>query len=503
MDQWAADLALAIDLAISRRTGDRSEPGNGDHQPLFVRIAQEIAAAVRRGRLRPGQRLPSTRGLAGSLEVHRNTVVAAYEELATQGWIHREQGRGCFVSHELPEPSPKRFAPAGRRHRPQSAGFPLGPAPRLAPRLPWPPEPGVIAFAGGVPDVRNVPGVEIARAYRRALRRAGTRLLDYGDARGEPALREQLATMLRARRGLYTERDDLLVTRGSQMALSLVAQTLVRPGDRVAVEALGYTSAWDALRIAGAELLPVPVDERGIDVERLAALQAEAPLRAVYVTPHHQYPTTAVLSPERRIALLELARKERFAIIEDDYDHEIHFEGRPILPLASADEAGVVVYVGTLSKVLAPGLRLGYVTAARPLLERLVALRSTIDRQGDLAMENAIAELLGDGLVARHTRRATRLYRERRDTLVAALYRELGDVLTFEVPAGGMALWARVHRQIDVEAWSERAEACGVSFPTARWFALDRRVRPFVRLPYAPLRDAEIAEAIARMRRAL
>ena len=357
-------------------------------------------------------------------------------------------------------------------------------------------------LTGGVPDLRLVPRTALARAYRRALSEVkprGLSTLDYGDAQGHPRLREALGAMLAALRGLAAPKESVLVTRGSQMALDLVARALLAPGDVVAIESLGYRPAWAAFRAAGARLAPLPVDEHGLDVDALAELCARERVRAVYVTPHHQYPTTAVLSAGRRLALLELARARRIAVIEDDYDHEFHYEGRPVLPLASADPAGVVVYLGTLSKILAPGLRLGFVVAPAPLLEKLAAIRTFIDRQGDHTLERAVAELLSDGELQRHARRARRAYLARRDALIEALRDHLGDALTFDPPVGGMAIWARAAPGIDVDAWAERALARKVAFSTAKRFAFDGRKRGFVRLGFAALDEKELREAVRRM----
>src|SRR5262249_52253572 len=282
-----------------------------------------------------------------------------------------------------------------------------------------------------------------------------------GDPRGHERLRAALASMVSTVRGLAAGPESVLVTRGSQMGLDLLARTLIAPGDVVAVEAFGYRPAWEALRLAGARLVPLPVDAGGLRIDALEDLAARERVRAVYVTPHHQYPTTAVLTPGRRLALLALARAQRIAIIEDDYDHEFHYDGRPVLPLASADDAGVVVYVGTLSKILAPGLRIGFVVAPAPLVDRLAAVRSFVDRQGDRAVERAVAELLEDGDVQRHARRVRRIYQGRRDALAEALGRELGTVISFAPPAGGMALWARVDPSVDPDAWAERALSKG------------------------------------------
>src|SRR5690606_8335190 len=257
--------------------------------------------------------------------------------------------------------------------------------------------------------------------------------------------RHALADMLSRLRGLAASADDVLVTRGSQQALWLAAHCLLEPGARIAVESWGYPPAWEAFRSAHATLVPLDVDGEGVRIDALEAAIAESPLRALYLTPHHQYPTMVPLSSQRRLRVLELARKHRFAILEDDYAHEFQYEGRPRLPIASADRSGQVVYIGTLSKVLAPGLRIGYVVAPRPLLERMAALRTIIDRQGDSASEAAVAELLEDGEVERHARRVRRIYGERREVLAHELTRQLGDHLSFELPKGGMALWIRVH----------------------------------------------------------
>ena len=379
-------------------------------------------------------------------------------------------------------------------------GFDLGPA--VDPYPVAAPTAGTLVMTGGVPDLRLVPRTALARAYRRALAEArprGRSTLDHGDPQGHPRLREALGEMLAALRGLAAPKESVLVTRGSPMALDLVARALIAPGDVVAIESLGYRPAWAALRAAGARLAPLPVDEHGLDVDALVSLAARERVRAVYVTPHHQYPTTAVLSAGRRLALIELARARRIAVIEDDYDHEFHYEGRPVLPLASADPAGVVVYLGTLSKILAPGLRLGFVVAPAPLLEKLAAIRTFIDRQGDHTLERAVAELLEDGELQRHARRARRAYLARRDALIDALGKHLGAALTFEPPAGGMAIWARAAPGIDVDAWAERALDRQVAFSTAKRFAFDGRKRGFVRLGFAALDEKELGEAVRRM----
>ncbi len=463
--------------------------------PLFVRISRAIAADIRRGRLAPGAALPGQRALAASLGVDRDTVAAAYAELKAQGWIVARPAKGTFVTDTLPDVKPARTARRSRvRAQEPAFAFEAAALPALTPgpRRPF-------DLARSVPDVREFPTAEFARAFRRQLQRRGRALLDYGDARGLPALRSALAAMLVARRGLAVTAEELVVVRGSQMALELVARALVRPGDTIAVEEPGYPAAWAAFEAAGARVLALPVDAEGLDVAALERALPAHRVRGVYVTPHHQYPTTVTLAPARRMALLDLARRHRLAVIEDDYDHEFHYEGRPILPLASIDESGSVVYVGTLSKSLAPALRVGYVAAPRPVVETLAALRERIDRQGDLATEAAIADLLGDGIVQRHVWRMQRLYRARRDVLVDAVRTRLAGRLELTVPPGGLAVWARALPGLDVEAWAERCSARDVVLQPGRRFTRDRRPVPYVRLNFAALREGELEEAVRRM----
>jgi len=484
---------------MARRSWDLyRELDPGSDQPLFVQLVAAITDDIVSGRLAPGQRLPGSRTLAKSLGVHRNTVVAAYAELAAESWIVSRPAQGTTVAATQPTHLPRALAAPTPAAAEAGYDLPVAVAPRYH-RYPR----GTLVLARAAPDVRLLPIRELASAYRRVLVRHGPSLLFYADPQGHERLRAQLALMLTSTRGVATTAATLIVTRGSQMAVDLVARTLLRPGDVVAVEALGHPLVWSALRMAGAELAPVAIDRGGLIIDELAALVARRKVRALYVTPHHQFPTNVVMSAERRRALLDLARRHRFAVIEDDYDHEFHYEARPVAPMASADRAGSVIYLGTLSKLLAPGLRLGFAVAPPAMIERMVAVRAAMDLQGDHATECAVAELFEDGEVQRHTRRMRAIYHRRRDVLAAALARELGGALTFEIPAGGMAIWAAVAKSIDVEAWVRAAAERGVAFSGARFYDLEDRVQPFARLAFTYLSDTDLVEAVRRMARAL
>jgi GntR family transcriptional regulator/MocR family aminotransferase len=466
--------------------------------PLSVRIARAIVDDIRRGRLRPGTTLPGSRTLASMLGVHRNTVLSAYAALAAEAWLETESARVTRVARALPEAPPRRFsrkAPV-RMGIPDAAPYTLGEAPpvreRAIPR-------GAIALLGGMPDLMAFPVEPYARALRRALRTRRQALLDYSDPYGLTTLRRAIAEMVSARRGVAAKEENVLVTRGSQGALDLLARALVTDTSVIAVESMGYAPAWEAFRAAGHRVVPVPVDEDGIDVAALEALCVRENVRAVYVTPHHQYPSTVALTPARRLALLALARRHRLCIVEDDYDHEFHYEGRSILPLASADLDGVVAYVGTLSKLLAPGLRAGFVVGPRALITHLGARRSYIDRQGDLTHEAALAELLDDGTVAAHARRQCVSYRARRDALVEALHKHFGGAVTFEVPRGGLALWARLDGLRGVDRVCEFALARGVLVQRTRTMCFDGRDRPYLRIGFAGNTPVVLREGVRKL----
>jgi len=480
MRRW--DLAVALDPSRE--------------QPLFLQLASAIADDIRCGRLKPGEPLPGTRELADHLAVNRNTIVAGYDELAAEGLVSTRVGGGTFVV----APAPRLAAPAAKPD--ETPTFDVAPPlPRTLETKPL--APGALMLSSGMPDVRLFPARALARAFRRAIEHRGRALLTYAQACGHERLRAELAAMLSRTRGLPVTSENLMVTRSIEQAIDLVARTLLAPGDVVAVEAFGYPPAWNVLKLAGARLVPVPLDDDGLDVDALENLIARERIRAVFLTPHHQFPTTSVMSPQRRARLARLAIEHRFAIIEDDYDHEFHYAGKPVLPIASGAACANVVYVGTLSNLLAPGISTGFVVAPSAVFARLASLRAASDARGDAAMECAVAELFEDGELLRHMRRMRRTYESRRDALADALTHRLGGALEFRVPAGGMALWARADDAIDVAAWSAAGEREGVRFVCAQSYDFEQRDQRFLRLGFSYHDAAELDEAVRRMAKSL
>jgi GntR family transcriptional regulator / MocR family aminotransferase len=482
---------------MARAVYQPKPPQVAEEGPLFLQIARQIAGDIRARVLRPGARLPGSRELSRTLGVHRNTALAALAELTAQGWVQTQPRRGTFVSDQFPERRPRRFANPVQAPRAQLE------LPEALPPEPFPAfSPDLLPLIGGTPDVRLMPTAELARAYRRALKRS-PRLLAYGSELGDERLRSVLGSYLRETRSVPVDSDGLMVTRGSQMALFLLGRVLARPDAVVAVEGLGYRPCWEALRLSGVRLVPLPVDADGLSVSALSRLLERERVAAVYTTPHHQYPTTVTLTAPRRLELLQLARRHGFVVIEDDYDHEHHYDGRSVLPLASVD-ADVVAYVGTLSKIFAPGLRLGYIAARPEIIERAARVRTYVDRAGDHVVERAVAELIEDDVLGRHVRRVRREYQVRRDALMSELRRQLAGALSFREPSGGMALWARVTAKgVTSEAWAERARELKVLVQAGRRFRFDGREQPFLRMGFAPVTVEEIKIGVERLARAL
>lgn len=456
-----------------------------ERESVFLALARTIITEIERGRLKPGDPLPGTRALAKSLKLNRNTVDAAYHELTMQGWLATEQSRGTFVATDLPDIAP------GRLLQPA--------APAVNGAIYTPQQPSV-SLSDGAPDVRLVPTAEFAQAFRRALYSAAFIAGgSYGDPKGSRNLREALAVHMQQERGLAVHANEVLITRGSQMALYLAASSVTVPGQAIAVEQPGYPLAWSSFRAAGAEVIGVPVDAGGLMVDQLELIVDKNPhIKAVYVTPHHQYPTTVTLGASRRLQLMELARRRDLVIIEDDYDNEYRFDGRPILPLAARRDSELqIIYIGSLSKLLAPGIRVGYAVAPPKILMQMADRREALDRQGDVPLEHALAELLVDGTIRRHARKARRVYQERRDAMAALLTEKFSDCSDFILPAGGLAIWLKLNDGLSAETWSANADKLGLSTLPGIRFGLDTARPPEAfRLGFAGLEPREMRRAI-------
>ncbi|MFB9843406.1 MocR-like pyridoxine biosynthesis transcription factor PdxR [Mucilaginibacter ginsenosidivorans] len=472
--------------------------------PVYLQIANSIISHIRRGTLKPESALPGSRTLAAALNVHRKTVVAAYDELYAQSWVDSYPRKGIFVAKSLPDITPKSL---GENAPPDS--FPAQTFYEVKAGLPgsrlYKPVPQHnLVINDGFPDTRLAPVELLVREYRRFGNYQFTsKYLMYGPEQGSENLRLELARFLSGTRGMHAGADNILITKGVQMAMYLTAQVLLSKNDVVIVPEPGYPTANEVFAHAGARLVFAPVDEHGMDVNAVEAICKKQKVKLLYVIPHHHRPTTVTLSSERRMQLLELAMKYSFAIIEDDYDYDYHYTSSPVLPLASADYYGSVIYVGSFCKTIAPGIRIGFVAAPQNLIAQLTRLRRMIDRQGEQLLEEAIANLLRNGDIGRHLKKTNKIYHERRDTFCNLLRERLGDNAAFKIPDGGFAVWLQYLNGLNAVAIAQKAAEMGLSVSNGEEYYYRSENNRFVRLGFASLNLKEIEQGVDILARAI
>ena len=430
--------------------------------PVYLQIANCVIREMKKGRIGPGIKLPGTRLMSELLEVHRKTMVRAYEELDAQGWIEMHPSKGTFTSKELPEINPRRFSAAAEKPNsfPKETGFTVRVNHNM--RAPVLPNRNITGFHDG-PDVRLVPVEELGRTYKSVMgRHAHFQYMSYVEIAGVQKFRTTLSDYLNASRGLQTTYENIMITRGSQMALYLLSRVLFGKDNIIIVGDTNYYYADHVFLNVGMKLQRVKVDEFGIDVDMVEKICQKKKIKALYVTSHHHYPTTVTLIASRRIKLLSLAEKYGFIIIEDDYDYDFHYLSSPILPLVSADAKGMVIYIGTLSKAIAPFIRTGYIIAPSNLLLEACRIRQLMDTQGDPIMELTLSELFTEGSIKRHMKKALHEYHRRRDFLCNLLNERLADVIDFKIPDGGLAIWAKFDKSVPLPPLSEKLKAQGL-----------------------------------------
>jgi GntR family transcriptional regulator/MocR family aminotransferase len=472
--------------------------------PLFRQIYDGLRHGILAGTLAPGARLPATRGLAGELGVSRNTVLNAYEQLLAEGYLEGKIGSGTYVPGTLPEellqvrPAAmrERPAPAKRRalsRRGETLARPASetPRPSLAPR----------PFRPGIPALDAFPFASWMRLVARHHRRPPPEALAYGHAAGYRPLRQAVAAHLGAARAVQCEPDQVLIITGSQQGLDLIARLLLDPGDAAWVEEPGYPSARAALRGAGVAPIPVPVDGDGLDVAVGSARCPDA--RLAYVTPSHQYPLGVTLSLPRRLALLDWARRADAWVVEDDYDSEFRYAGRPLAALQGLDRDGRVIYLGTFSKALFPALRLGYLVVPPDLVDAFVAARMVIDRQCPTLMQAVVADFIAEGHFARHIRRMRTLYAERQEVLQRAARRELDGLLNLRPSQTGLHLVGWLVGERDDRQASRRAAQAGLEAPPLADYCVEPCQRGGLLLGYAGSDARQIRDSVRRLSWAL
>ena len=466
--------------------------------PVYLQIVNAIILEIKKGHLPAGTKLPGTRLLAQQLTVHRQTIVMAYDELLAQGWTEIIPKKGTYVNQNIPKSNKQALRDTKNKlvGVADKTGFKLSKSPFL--HLPEAAKPKLLHLDDGLPDLRLAPLQALAREYRNVTKsRLWRRYFHYGSPLGDELLREQLINHLRNTRGLQLDMDNIIITRGSIMGIYLLTQTILKAGDKVIVGETNYNTANMMMEHMGVNLLRVPVDKHGISTEMVADLCKKHKIRAIYVASHHHHPTTVTLSAERRVHLLALSNKFRFAILEDDYDYDFHYSSSPILPLASADEEGMVAYIGSISKSIAPAFRIGFVVGPKNLINSLAELRRIIDRQGDLVLEKAVAVLFEEGEIRRHLRKVLQIYQQRRDVFCELLKQELGNIVSFDIPEGGLAVWTRFNESVCVEQLAERAERAGLLISNGLSYNPPSYNLNATRLGFASSNEAELDQAIS------
>ncbi len=474
-----------------------------DGTTLFRWLYDEIRTAILDGRLPPGSRLPSSRSLARDCNVARGTVVAAFDQLALEGYLDGTVGSGTYVKETLPDPILRADLPARRaavrvQRSPLSAGgrrLAAQPFPKL-----WSVR-DVDTFRLDRPALDAFPIGIWSRLTARRMRSESRAWLTHGEPLGLPALRAAIAGHLGRTRGLRCTADEVVITSGTQHSLDLMARLLLDPGDRVWVEDPGYVAVSALARAHGAEVVGVPVDEQGIDCE--AGRRRGLPPRLIYTTPSCQFPLGVTLSLERRLALLRGASEADAWVFEDDYDGQLQFEGRPLAALRTLDCRGGVIYSNSFNKVLFTSLRLGFLVLPPALIEAVRAAKSITGRFDPVLEQAVLADFIAEGHLDQHLRRMRELYTERREALVAAARHELGALLELSDHQGGLQIVGWLAPGIDEAEVAARAAGLGIdSVPLSR-LSIERRLPPGLVLGFAGAGVPAIRRAIEGLGRIL
>jgi GntR family transcriptional regulator/MocR family aminotransferase len=488
--------------AILTLAGVKLDPSS--KAPLHRQIYGALREVILEGRVRAGMRLPSTRALAAELGVSRTTVVIAFDQLMSEGYITGRGGSGTFVADSIPDDLLRvRARSRSTARQPHSARTISRRGSLLASAQSsfLNDEGGARAFKLGLPAIDAFPFDVWSKLSSRVWRRPPPDLAGYGNAAGYNPLREAIANYLSTSRGVRCETEQVIIVSGSQQGLDLAARVLLDPGDSAWIEDPGYRGAHGALLGSGARLAPVPVDDQGLDVAAGEALCSGAKL--AYVTPSHQYPLGVTMSLGRRLALLAWASRSGSWILEDDYDSEYRYSGRPLTALQGLDTEGRVIYVGTFSKVLLPALRLGYLVVPTDLIDAFIAAHSHSAYNSPPIEQAILAGFISDGHFARHVRRMRALYQERQAILIEAAERELYGLLEVNTAEAGMHLIGWLPNNVSDQSISRHAASVGVDVLPLSFYCIEAKQRPGLLLGYTGIQAAEVIRGAKKLAAAL
>ena len=469
--------------------------------PIYLQILNRIRSMILAGELPPGFRLPPERRLADILAVNRSTVLAAYRELKAEGLVDAHVGRGTVVLAQRYGTPPA--APRGELAWRQL--FRLDAVtqdPLVRDLLDLSERPGLISFAAGLPAPELVPMATLQRLLGEALAEVGPDIMLHSPTEGLTALREAIAELVRSR-GIECAAGDVLVLSGSQQGIDLVARVLLEPGDVVVVEQPSFFGALQVFRAAQARLVGVPIDEDGMRPDALEAVLQRYRPKLIYTLPSFQNPSSALLSAARRQRVLELSYQYQVPILEDDPYSELAYEGSPPLPLRALDRGGQVLYLSTFSKLLLPGLRLGWIVAPPPMLRQLILAKQIVDLHSNTPGQWLLARFLGEGHFPLHVARVRKAYGARRDVVDRALREAAVPGLEWRRPAGGFYFWCRLPEGASPGRLLARAAEAGVSFLPGRACFVDDPDAAHVRLNFTYPPADRIAEGVSRFAAAL
>jgi len=469
--------------------------------PKYLQLTTAIRHAIKTGQLLPNESLPTIKALSELLKFNRHTVMKGLAELIAEGWIESKERVGYQVVADLPitqskalfnkdknsQTSPKNKTPF--EYRIVKTG---SPAPN------YPDGKYQFNFSGGQPDLSLFPYSEFKSHIGDVLTRTNSHKLGYGESEGDSQLIEEIKVYLRRLRNLNNR--ELVITNGSQEALFIVAQLLLKTGDSVAVEQLGYPPAWAAFKSSGAKLIGIEQDNFGIIPQDLEEKIKLNKIRLIYLTPLHQYPTTITLSIGRRMQIYHIACKYKVPIVEDDYDHEFHYSCQPLAPMASDDPEGLVIYLSTFSKIMFPGARIGFIAVDKKLAKQIAQYKLLVSHKGNVVMQSAVARWMRDGGFERHLRRITRIYHQRRNHAVKAI--NSSECFQFEVPDGGMALWLKLTDKTNsAKKLVSQALAKGIFLQHQAEYQLDelKGTDNFIRLGYAGMSEGDFSAGLAQI----
>lgn len=470
--------------------------------PVYRQIADKLIDAIQRGYLLAGIHLPGTRVMGKILGVNRNTIVAVYEELETQGWVKTMPNkRTVILSGQAEIPVKIRSnSKVQLASYPDATGFTFQQTNILD--NPFEFSGCDYVFDDGAPDLRLIQIDDLSQRYSSNLKRKSNRkkLVGYNQE-GSEYFKINLCNYLNLSRGLHISSKNLLITRSTEMSVYITSRILLSEGDLVLVGELGYFSVNMILQKNGARIQTVPVDKDGIDVDRIRQLCEQQRVRMVYITPHHHYPTTVTLSAQRRMQLLKLAADYGFVILEDDYDYDFHYNKSPVLPLCSADTTGMVVYIGSFGKSLAPGFRTGFIVAPENLMVEMRKYLGIIDRQGDILMEQVLGEMIEEGEIHRYMRKSLKVYKERRDYLAELLQENLADEIEFDLPSGGLAFWLKWKTEANLMILSKKCAQNDLFIPKTLLY--QNRSISAMRIGFGNLTKEEMEKSILILKKSL